>query len=570
MKNSYIADIFHGIAELLEIKGDNPFRIRAYLRAAENIGALKYDIEEFAASNKLEGLPGIGKDLALKIDEIIGTGKCKSYEELKKLVPEGVVRMLEIPSVGPKSAKLFFDSLKISSVDELKEAALAGSLLDLPGIKQKTVDNILQGIELLKKGKERMDLLTATTVSGFFIDELENIKEVSKLIAAGSLRRMKETVRDIDILVASESPKKVSDAFIALPGVKRVLARGDTKSSILTDDDIQVDLRVLKPDSFGAALLYFTGSKDHNIRLRQLAIKLGLKFNEYGVFDKNGRCQASKTEKEMYKALGLDYIEPQMREDSGEIEAALEHCLPRLVDLKDIRGDFHVHTDHSDGRATIEEMAAEAIRLGYDYVCLADHSQSLKVARGLDRKRLAAKKRELDEARAKLKNIRILFGSEVDIDLNGGLDYKDKDLSQFDIVIAAIHSGFKQTKDQLTMRIVKACKNKYVNIIAHPTGKLWPTREPYDIDLKEIFKVARETNTALEISAQPYRLDLCDVSARLAKESKVRLAISTDSHDVRSMSYMKFGVGLAKRAWIESRDVLNSLRTDALLKAIRK
>ncbi|MFH0941104.1 MAG: DNA polymerase/3'-5' exonuclease PolX [Candidatus Omnitrophota bacterium] len=570
MKNSFIADIFRGIAELLEIKGDNPFRIRAYLRAAENIDALKYDIEEFAASNRLEDLPGIGKDLALKIDEIIGSGKCRQYEDLKKLVPEGVVKMLEIPSVGPKTAKLFFDSLQIRSVDELKEAADAGTLLGLPGIKQKTVDNILKGIELLKKGKERMDLLTATTVSESFIDELKNIKEVSKILAAGSLRRMKETVKDIDILVASKNPKKVSDAFIALPGVKRVLARGETKSSVLTNDDIQADLRVLRPDSFGAALLYFTGSKNHNIKLRQLAIKLGLKINEYGVFDKKDRRLASKTEKEMYKALGLDYIEPQMREDSGEIEAALEHRLPRLLDLKDIRGDFHIHTDHSDGSGTIEEMAKEAIRLGYDYVCLADHSESLKVARGLDRKRLKAKKRELDKARAKLKNIKILFGSEVEIDSNGDLDYKDKDLSQFDIVIAAIHSGFKQAKDQLTKRIVKACKNKYVHIIAHPTGRLWPTREPYEIDLKEIFKVARETNTALEISAQPYRLDLCDASARLAKECGVRLAISTDSHDIRSMSYMKFGIGVARRAWLESRDVLNSLKTDALLKAIRK
>ncbi len=570
MKNSFIADIFRGIAELLEIKGDNPFRIRAYLRAADTIDALKYDIEEFAVSNSLEELPGIGKDLALKIDEIIGSGKCKYYEELKKIVPEGVVKMLEIPSVGPKKAKLFFDSLKISSVDELQKAALNGSLLGLPGIKQKTVDNILKGIELFKKGKERMDLLTATTVSGSFIEELEPIKGVSKILAAGSLRRMKETVKDIDILVASNDPKRVSDAFIALPFVERVLARGDTKSSVLTKDDIQVDLRVLKTGSFGAALLYFTGSKNHNIKLRQLAIKLGLKINEYGVFDKKSRCLASSTEKEMYKALGMDYIEPQMREDSGEIEAALEHRLPCLIDIKDIRGDFHVHTNYSDGRATVEDMAKEALRLGYDHVCLADHSESLKVAHGLDHKRLLEKKRELDKAAAKLKKIRILFGSEVEIDSNGDLDYKEKDLAQFDIIIAAIHSGFKQSKAQLTKRVVKACKNKYVNIIAHPTGRLWPTREPYDIDLKEIFKVARETNTALEISAQPYRLDLCDASARLAKENRVKLAISTDSHDVNSMSYMKFGIGLARRAWLESKDVLNSLKTDALLKAIKK
>ncbi len=562
--------MFRRIAELLEIKGDNPFRIRAYLRAADNVENLKQGIEEYASSDRLSEIPGIGSDLADKIGEIIKTGTCRQYQELIKLIPEGVLEILEIPTVGPKTAKLLYDRLKIKSVVELKKAAQQGRLLGFPGIKEKTIENILKGIELVNKGKERMDLLTADAVAGSVVAGLKAVKEAQRIETAGSLRRMKETVRDIDILVVSKSAKKISRAFVSLPQVKQVLAQGLTKSSILTKDNVQVDLRVLDSKSFGAALLYFTGSKDHNIKLRQLAIKKGLKINEYGVFNKKEECLASRTEKEVYRALGLDLIAPEMREDAGEIEASLKHELPRLLEIKDIRGDFHVHTSYSDGKGTVEEMAREALRLGYDYVCLTDHSQTLKVARGLDLKRLKEKKREIDKVNKKLKKFTILFGSEVEIDSEGNLDYSDNVLSEFDVVVAAIHSGFKQSRAQLTKRIVNACKNKYVHIIAHPTGKLWLSRGPYELDFKEIFKAARDTNTALEINAHPYRLDLSDVHARFAKDSGVKLVISTDSHDVGHLSYMKYGVGLARRAWLEGKDVLNSLRLDALLKAIRK
>ncbi len=565
-----MSDIFKGIAELLEIKGDNPFRIRAYLRAAETIEGLKSDVEEYAKDDRLEEIPGIGKDLAEKIKEILRTGTCKHYEELKKIVPEGVVKLLEIPYIGPKTAKLLYERSKIGSIEELQAAAKEGRLIGLPGIQKKTVDNILEGIELVKKGKERMDLLTATTVSGAVIAELKKLKEAQKISVAGSLRRMKETVRDIDILVASKNAKKISDAFVALPQVKKVLAEGRTKSSILTKEGVQVDLRVLELKEFGAALLYFTGSKNHNIRLRQLAIKQGLKINEYGIFDKKDRCVASGTEEDLYKYLGLDYITPELREDTGEIEAALKHRLPALVELGDIKGDFHVHTNYSDGRGSIEEMARAAIALGYDYVCLTDHSISLKVANGLDLARLKKKKKELDRVNAKLKNFRILFGSEVELDSRGKIDYKDETLALFDVVIAAIHSGFKQSKKQLTDRIVRACQNKRVHIIAHPTGKLWPSRGPYEVDFKEVFKVARETNTSLEINAHPYRLDLSDAHARWARDNGVRLVINTDSHDAGSLEYMKFGVGLARRAWLEKKDILNFLKLKAVLKAIKK
>lgn len=570
MKNQLIADTFRSMAELLEIKGDNPFRIRAYVRAADNVEGLKDDIETLIEQGRLAEIPGIGQDLAEKIKEIAVTGRCKHYEELKKAVPGGVVAMLAIPSVGPKSAKLFYDQLGIKSCEALKKAAQDGRLLTLPGIKQKTVDNILKGIELLKKGRERMDLLLASAVAKTFVDGLKRSRDVEHISAAGSLRRMKETVRDIDILVASEKPEHILKAFTGLPAVKRVLAHGETKSSILTSDDVQVDLRVVAPDAFGAALLYFTGSKNHNIRLRSLAIKKGLKINEYGIFNKKGRCLVSETEDELYQYLGLEFVPPEMREDAGEIEVAQKHRLPKLLELGDIRGDFHAHTHYSDGQDSIEDMAATARSLGYGYICLTDHSVSLKVAHGLDLARLKQKRGELDRVSKKLRGFRILFGSEVEIDSEGRIDYNDETLARFDIVVAAIHSGFKQSKKQLTSRIIKACKNKRVHIIAHPTGRLWPTRESYELDLKDVFRAARDTNTSLEINAHPYRLDLCDIHARRAKEEGVRLAISTDSHSVEHLSYMKFGVGLARRAWLEKKDVLNAYDVDALLKVIKK
>ena len=570
MKNTLFSTTFRNIAELLEIKQDNPFRIRAYLRAAENIEALQEDIEALASLNRLDEISGIGPDLSLKIKEILGTGKCRQYEELKKVVPEGVLSLLEIPAVGPKSARLFFEKLKIKSVDELEIAAKSGKLLGLPGVQQKTVDNILKGIELIKKGKERMDILTATVLAEDIVAELKKRKDIQKISSAGSLRRMKDTVRDIDILAVSKNPERVMKAFVTLPQVKKVIARGPTKASVLTERDVQVDLRVLKLHSFGAALLYFTGSKNHNIKLRQLAIKKHLKINEYGIFDKKNRCVASKTEEELYAKLGLEFIEPELREDAGEIEAAQKHSLPHLLTLGDIKGDFHAHTDYSDGKNTIDEMAKAGIALGYDYLCLTDHSVSLKVARGLDLVRLKKKKKEVDQANRRFKNFRILFGAEVEIDGEGAIDYKDNILCQFDLVVAAIHSGFKQTTKQLTKRIVKACQNKYVHIIAHPTGKLRPTRESYDLDFKEVFEVARETNTALEINSHPLRLDLSDVQARWAKENGVRLAIGTDAHAMEHLSFMKFGVGLARRGWLEKKDVLNSLSLGSLLKTIKK
>jgi len=568
--NAAVADVFRSIAELLEIKGDNPFRIRAYTRAADRIVAMQEDIAFYAQEGRLEELEGVGKDLSAKIDEIVATGTCRHLEELKKTIPQGVVDMLAIPGVGPKTARLFYDELDIRSVEALREAARRGRLTGLPGVQEKTVSNILKGIELLEKGQERMDVLTAHQVAQAVVNGLKRLRSVRAIEPAGSLRRGQETVRDIDILAASSSPHRVMEAFVALPFVKRVLARGETKSAVLTRDDVQVDLRVLKPSSFGAALLYFTGSKNHNIKLRQLALKKDLHISEYGIFDKGERCLASRTEAQMYARLGMAFVPPEMREDRGEIEAGLAHALPRLVSLRDIRGDFHAHTNYSDGADTPEEMARAGRALGYDYLCLTDHSVSLRVAHGLDKERLKKKRSHIDRLNKRLRGFRLLFATEAEIDADGRIDYPAEILKTFDIVVAAVHSGFKQSKAQLTRRIVRACRNPNVHIIAHPTGRQWPARPSYEVDFEEIFKAAAATNTVLEINSHPMRMDLGDVPARAAKEAGVRLVIGTDAHDTTHLAYMRFGVGLARRAWLEKKDLLNTLPLQRMLKAIKQ
>ena len=569
MENSKAAQIFKDIANILQIKGDNPFRIRAYQRAAQNIEGLSQHLEDFIKGDRLTEIPGIGKYLSDKIKEFNKTGKIKMFEDLKKSMPEGLLDLLNIPSVGPKTAKLLYEKLKVKNISDLEKAIKQNKLQGIFGIKEKTVENILKGIELLKKGKERMPLSSAMQVADEFVNSLKKLPGVKKISTAGSLRRQKETVRDIDILVISKDPDKVMNAFVSLPLVKGVLAKGKTKSSVLTNDDVQVDCRVLEEKSFGAALVYFTGSKNFNIKLRQLAIKRGLKINEYGVF-KGERFVCGKTEEEVFKIIGMPYIEPELREDNGEIELALKSKLPKLIELKDIKGDFHAHSQWSDGSNTIEEMAEGAKISGYSYIAITDHSQSLKIAGGLSPKDLKKKKREIDAVNKKINNFRILYGTEVDIDSDGKIDYKDEILKEFELVVAAIHTGFKQPKEQLTKRIVKACQNKYVHIIAHPTGRLWGTREAYDIDFEKILKAALETNTSLEINAFPLRLDLNDLNCRRAKEMGVRLAIGTDAHETEQLQAMQFGISVARRGWLSSEDVINTLSVAELLKTIRK
>ncbi len=570
MKNQEIVRIFNDIADLLEIKGENPFRIRAYRRAALNIEGLTKDVAE-TLKGELIKIPGIGQDLAGKIEEYVRTGRLQFYEDLKKEVPEGLSLLLSVPSLGPKTAKLFFEKLKIKNLEDLERFAREHKLSGLPGIKEKTEENILKGIEMLKRGMERQPLGKVLPIANDILQHLKNKAPVKNLSIAGSIRRWKDTIKDIDVLATSQDPKAVMNAFVHLPHVKDILMHGPTKSSVIIYEGLQVDLRVVEEDSFGAALAYFTGSKAHNIRLREMAVKSGMKINEYGIFrESDNKKMGGKEEGDIYRILGLPYIPPELREDTGEIEAAIEGRLPKLVNLRDIKGDLHVHTKRSDGSHDFEELIDEAKKRGYEYIEITDHAKGLGIARGHSAERLMEEKKEIDGLNKRLKGFRLIAGTEVDIRSSGEIDFPDEILKKMDIVVASIHSGFRQNKEQITKRLISAMRNPYVSIIAHPTGRLIGEREPYDVDMNEVLKVAKETGTAMEINAYPLRLDLNDVYAKMAKETGVPIVISTDTHIISQFDYMGYGVSIARRAWLEKKDILNTLSYNSLIKALRK
>ena len=569
MKNQEIARIFNDIADLLEIKGENPFRIRAYRRAAQNIDGLTRDVAE-TPKDELMKIPGIGQDLAGKIEEYVKTGRLQFYEDLKKEVPESLSVLLSVPGLGPKTAKLLFERLKVKDIETLEQLAREHKLIVLPGIKEKTEENILKGIEMLKRGMERQPLGKVLLYANDILEHLKKEAPMKKLTIAGSIRRWKDTIKDIDILATSENPKEVMDIFVHLPHVKEVLMHGPTKSSVIIFEGLQVDLRVVEEDSFGAALAYFTGSKAHNIRLREMAVKSGLKINEYGVFrEKDNKKIGGKEEEDIYRILGLPYIPPELREDTGEIEAALAGRLPQLVELKDIKGDLHVHSKWSDGSHDFEELIQEAKKRGYEYIAITDHSKGLGIARGLNAERLMEEKKEIDAINKRLKGFRLIVGTEVDIRSDGHMDFPDDILREMDIVVASIHSGFKQNREQITKRLVSAMRNPYVSVIAHPTGRLIGEREPYDVDMKEVLKVAKETRTAIEINAYPLRLDLNDVYAKTAKEMGVPIVISTDTHITSQFDYMTYGVSIARRGWLGKSDILNTMGYNSLVKTLK-
>jgi len=569
MKNQEIAKIFNEIAGLLEIKNDNPFRIRAYRRAALNVEGLTRNVEDLS-EDELLGVPGVGKELAAKIAEYIKTGNIAAHEELKKEIPQIVLDLESVPGLGPKTAMLLHEKLHIKSIDELAKLAEEHKLAGLRGIKGKTEENILKGIGMLRRGQERSPLGKVLPIAQDLVDQLRLKAPLTRIDIAGSLRRWKDTIKDIDILAMSDNPKEVMRVFVHLPHVKEVIMQGPTKSSVVIKEGLQVDLRVVEKESYGAALAYFTGSKEHNIRLREMAVKRGLTINEYGIFRvKDNTKLGGEKEEDTYKILDLQYVPPEMREDRGEIEAAIEGKLPKLVTVNDIKGDLHVHSKWSDGSHTFEQLAEVAKEHGYSYFALTDHSQGLGVARGLTVERLAEQKREIDTLNKKLKNIRILHGTEVDIRSDGTLDFHDDVLQTLDIVVASIHSGFKQTKEQLTSRIVAAMKNPYVSIIAHPTGRLIGERDAYEVDMDEILKTAKETGTAMEINAYPLRLDLSDIYAKKAKELRIPIVISTDAHVTTQFNFMSYGVSIARRSWLEKEDIANTLEVKQLLKKLK-
>jgi len=570
MINQQIARIFNEMADLLEIKGENPFRIRAYRRAAQNIEGLPKDIAQMTEDEILQ-IPGIGKDLAGKIRHYADTGRVEAYEELKALVPEGLAGLLSVPGLGPKTSRLLYDRLKIKDIDDLERLARAHRLSGLPGIKDKTEENILRSIEMMRRGKERLPIGRVLPIANEIITKLREKAPIQELVLAGSLRRWKDTIKDIDILATSGTPEKVMALFVHLPMVKEILMRGPTKSSVLITEEIQVDLRVVDEDSFGAALAYFTGSKAHNIRIREMAVKAGLKINEYGIFrEKDGTRLGGKDERDVYRLLGLPYIPPELREDTGEIEAAMEGRLPKLLELNDIRGDLHVHTKRSDGSHTLEELIHAARDKGYQYLAITDHTKGLGIARGLNEEKIMEQMREIREVNSRMRGFRVFMGAEVDIRSDSTLDLPDEILRQLDMVVASIHSGFKQSREQLTRRLAAAIRNPYVSIIAHPTGRLIGERDAYDVDMERVFTALKESGKAIEMNAYPLRLDINDTLARKAREMNIPVAISTDTHVLSQFDSMVYGVSIGRRGWLEKDDVLNTLQAKNLLEWLKR
>lgn len=560
LQNSEFAKLFYEIAELLELKNENIFKIRAYQKAARNVEELSKNLTNIykeGGIKALEEIPSIGKNIAEHIEEIIKTGKLKKYEAIKKEFPKGFLELTNVPGMGPKTAIKLYKDLKIDSIKKLEAAAKSGKI--------KNSANILRGIDLKKKSKGRFLIDEASSFAEAIVEELSKLKEAKKILPCGSLRRGQETIGDIDILVTSSKPEKIMDAFIKLPYIKNILAKGKTKSSVILKNGMQADLRVVQEKSFGAAAHYFTGSKAHNIHIRQLAQKKGWKVSEYGIF-KGEKQIGGETEEDMFEKFGFQYIPPELREMRGEFEAAAAGKIPKLVELKDIKGDLHMHTVATDGANTIEEMAQAAKKLGYEYILITDHTKSTRVAGGLSEKEMLRHLKEIKN----IKGIRVLAGAEVDILPDGSLDYSDEILKQLDLLVASIHSNFKMPKDKMTARVIKAFQNKYVNIFSHPTGRLINEREAYQIDMEEILKAAKKHNVAIEVNAHPKRLDLTDVWCKRAKELGVKVVISTDAHSTDQLRLMKYGVITARRGWLEKKDVLNTLSYQSFEKILSR
>ncbi|MFI0740220.1 DNA polymerase/3'-5' exonuclease PolX [Streptomyces sp. NPDC021100] len=555
--NEEVEALLQEYADLVAITGGDAFKARAYEKAARAVGGFPDDVSAMDVK-ALREIPNVGKSIAEKVVEYLRTGRVAAFEETRASVPAGVRELLTIPTLGPKKALALYEELRVSSVEELLDAVRAERLRDLKGFGEKTEHNILHGIELMQKAGGRILLSAALEAAERIVAELSRVPGCADCAYAGSLRRMRETIGDIDVLVAADDPEPFMEAFRALPDTAEVIAGGRKKTSIRTSTGLQVDLRVLPPDAWGAGLLYFTGSRAHNIRIREIAVRKELKLSEYGLFRvRTGRKVASRTEEEVYARLGLPWIPPALREDRGEIAAALRGDLPDLIGEDDVRGDLHTHTDLTDGVSSLEEMVAAAAARGYAYYAVTDHAPNLYMQRMTDEKVLAQRERvrALDGRHRKM---RLLHGTELNIGPDGDLDWPDDFLAGFDLCVASVHSHFHQTREELTRRLVRACENPHVSVIGHPTTRRIGKRPGIDADFDEVFRACARTGTALEINSHPERLDLCDEDILRARRHGVKFVVNTDAHSVTHLPYLRFGVGTARRGWLTADDVVNT------------
>ncbi len=568
--NKQIINKLTELADMLDIKGENQFRIRAYRNAARSLSGVTRSISDMVKNNEdVASLPGIGKSMSDKIEEIVKTGQLEQLNQLREEVPESLVEVMRLEQLGPQRTKILSEELNIRSIDELKEALEKGKVENIKGFGKKTAEKILHEINFWssKGGASRIKRSEAELLIQPFLDFLNN--KLEKLTVAGSFRRKKETVRDIDLVAVSTNPKQAMEIFTTYEEVESILSKGDTRSSVLLNSGLQVDLRIMGKEAFGAALMYFTGSREHTVALRTMAQERDLKLNEYGIF-KGKKVLASADEEEVYKVFDMQYIEPELRENRGEIEAAQQQKLPQLVSLKDIRGDLHSHTTETDGTGTLEEMANAAKEMGYEYLAITDHSKKVTIARGLDEKKLLKQMEAIEDLNARLTNFRILKATEVDILEDGTLDFPDSILKELDLVVCSVHYYRKLTRKKQTQRILKAMQNPYFNILAHPTGRMIGIREELNFDMEAVMKEAKNNSCFLEINCNPDRLDLNDNYARMAREMGIKISVSTDAHSVNSLQYMKYGIAQARRGWLEKKDVLNTQSLDGLRRLLKK
>jgi len=564
--NASIAAVLFEIGEILTVKGDK-FRSRAYSMAAQRVTALTEDISNIRERGELDAIPGVGKSIAATIEEFLDTGESMVLRELRESLPRGIPELMELEGVGPKLAMRLNKELGVTGVDSLEKAAKEQRVRALKGFGEKKELNLLKAIEEYRSRSGRFLLGEVLPIIQGILTYMRDCEAVRRVEVAGSARRRKETVGDLDVLASSLEPEKASDHFVRMPPVARVLAHGSTKSTVVLENRLQVDLRVIPPESYGAALQYFTGSKEHNVKLRTIGVKAGFKLNEYGLFRRDDDTLVeAEDEERIYEALGMDWMPPELRENTGEIEAAMMHRLPELVELKQVRGDLHVHTDWSDGAASIKEMAEKAQAMGLEYLAICDHTKSLGIARGLDEERLLKQLAEIRRLDDEMAGVRILAGTECDILRDGKLDIADEVLRELDWVVASIHSGFRQDEETITNRVIEAIHNENVSTIGHPTGRLIERRSAYTLDLDRVLDAAAEQRVCMEINCYPNRLDLSDVNSRRAKEKLVKLSLGTDAHRVTEMEFLGMGVSVARRGWLGPGDVVNTLSAEQVLR----